>query len=716
MILDNVDDAKALTAATPNAAPLGDETSALPFPQIREFITTSQTGSILITSRNTEAAQLITGNCAHHIDVEEMNQTEAIALLKSKLNSKVLYKENEAADLVKAVDYMPLAISQIATNISLNYPRLTIPLAIEKLQNPSQETTQLLEADVHETSRDVNRPNSIIKTWHLSFQYVCESSPSAARLLSLMCLFNRQDIPETLLVGQYEEEAVPAATTRSRPHFKWWKRIRRHRSRFRRSETLLPPRTPVTTVESPDFDGDCLVLTNFGLIKTNLDGHHFSMHRLVQHATRRWLELKEELNRWKVIYVCILADHFPVPEPGNLEICSSLLPHANQAFTYQTTDISALRAWTLLVKKFSEYARMAGNFSKAEEACRIALKVFIGLQGEKNEDTLKCFHDLGSILEDRKEYEEAESLLRRAFEGRQALLSVDHLDSLSSAILLGKILNAQKKYEEGEALQLYALDAKARILGPDHIKIQLLMPSLILDAIIDGSYNLAVKVHCQMSGVREDMTGDELEEKVDEMQALAGFLSLKGDFDIAERIQREVFDVNKRRHTIQGYGTVISVNRLGEILAKQGKLQEAEKKYRAVLDVYGDLGSSAREEALNCMAGLAHVLLEQGKEKEAESIGKRLIAERETLLGPDHFDTLVGFHTMAKILTQQERFEEAVPLYEKAYVGLEKAHGSEHPNAQEFLDDLNHAKSKLSGRCEADSRSSLENQERLQSA
>jgi hypothetical protein len=156
MILDNADDVNVFTAPAPRASLLTDDdtTSA---PQIREFITTSSRGSIFITSRNTEAAQMVTGNCAYHIDIEEMTETEAITLLKTKLSSKVLCTPAEVGELVRAVDRMPLAISQIATNISMNYPRLTLSKAIAQINTPSEDTAQLLETSVHETSRDIRR-------------------------------------------------------------------------------------------------------------------------------------------------------------------------------------------------------------------------------------------------------------------------------------------------------------------------------------------------------------------------------------------------------------------------------------------------------------------------------------------------------------------------------------------------------------------------------
>lgn len=63
MILDNVDDPNVLTTRAPSLASSmrSDGLDSSSRPQIREFLTTSLKGSILVTSRNREAAQMITG-------------------------------------------------------------------------------------------------------------------------------------------------------------------------------------------------------------------------------------------------------------------------------------------------------------------------------------------------------------------------------------------------------------------------------------------------------------------------------------------------------------------------------------------------------------------------------------------------------------------------------------------------------------------------------
>jgi tetratricopeptide (TPR) repeat protein len=690
VVIDSADDTSVLTEPICSVTQSASNTDVSSLPQLREFMPISQNGSVLITSTNTEAAQMLTGNCAHHIEVEEMNEAEALALLKSKLHSKVVYTEDEAKELVKAAEYMPLAISQTAARISMDYPRINLTQATEKLNFPDQDATRLLEGSVHETNRDTRRTNSVVKSWHSNFQYVREKNPSAARLLSLMCLFDRQGIPEALLTGQYGEEAT-AALAPAPPHFTWWKRIRRRRGRkHKRSE-----KRAATKDTKKSFDEDWRVLNNLMLIKTNLDGHHFNMHRLIQHTTARWLELNGELKAWMKKYIDIMQDYFPKPEHDNWKVCNYLFPHAQRTAKFRPSDQAVIRPWVLLIQNIAQFAYIMRNLSAAEALSRTALETFLTLHGERNGETLYSLHQLGRILHSAHKLPEAESLLYRAWEGRLILLGPDHLATLESARTLGMVLNAQNKYLEGEAMQTRVLEGYERVFGPTHTETQSLMSGLALTYLTNGRVEQAEKLHRRVYGIRKDAFGEESNDTYQNMRALAVLLTMQGKAAEAESIHRQVVQAREAKLGLHDVETIRSVNFLCEALVKQGKLEDATMQYRRVLDVLSDLDDTAREEALGSLDHLAQVLLQQGLTGEAESVARTMVGERERLLGLSHCDTFVGYHTLAEILTQQEQFAAALDMYEKAYTCTLSLLDAAHPDTIEFLNDFNAARNRL---------------------
>jgi hypothetical protein len=119
-------------------------------------------------------------------------------------------------ELIHRLDYIPLSISQAAAFISRKMPRATISTYLEDLKKSDQDMAELpmvLSESATESHRERKRPNSIVETWQLPFQYVRKVKPSVARFLSLMSLFDRQEIPEKLLAGQYNEKDVRISLT-----------------------------------------------------------------------------------------------------------------------------------------------------------------------------------------------------------------------------------------------------------------------------------------------------------------------------------------------------------------------------------------------------------------------------------------------------------------------------------------------------------------------
>lgn len=82
--------------------------------------------------------------------------------------------------------------------------------------------------------------------------------------------------------------------------------------------------------QSDEFEEDVVALRNFSFISNNADGTTFEMHRLVQLATRKWLEAHGQLEKWKQQFVRKLCEEFPTGEYENWAVCQELSRTRNQ--------------------------------------------------------------------------------------------------------------------------------------------------------------------------------------------------------------------------------------------------------------------------------------------------------------------------------------------------------------------------------------------------
>jgi len=202
MILDNADESSVFFS--PHSRSVGDSiASSRQVRSLSVFLPQSNNGAILITSRDRDTAFRFTGRNQDIIKVEPMDQKDALTLLKKKPGT--YFESDSGAELVGALDYIPLAITQAAAYIHRRAPRTSIVKYLKELQSKWSQGSPL-NYDVGDPRRDENASNSIITTWQISFEHIRTTRPSAAELLS-MSFFDRQGIPEDLLNDSKREDA-----------------------------------------------------------------------------------------------------------------------------------------------------------------------------------------------------------------------------------------------------------------------------------------------------------------------------------------------------------------------------------------------------------------------------------------------------------------------------------------------------------------------------
>lgn len=677
MILDNVDDLDVLTAPSPyqldpNLTTQQMVRSGSRHRQIREYLPNSTTGSILITSRARNIAFELTGNWNHCHQVEPMTKEEALNLLKKKLTGT--HEEEEMAELVNALDCMPLAISQAAAYISRRHPLVTIASFLNDLKKENQDTNEILEESAHESHRDLDRSNSVVATWHISFQYVRRVRPSAASLLSLMSLFERQEIVRPLLESNYgpvdrfeKRTAAPPAS--------WW--------------TLLinlfvssAPHDEEEQMESPalDFIEDWTVLNDLSLIKTMYKSTVLSMHRLVQLATLRWLQKHHEQEIWSERFLSIMR---MFPESGRIDggglkvlggdvdLFRALYPHGRRALQYRPSDIEGslpVKRWAVLLFKAASYAEFRGFIDDALLLIRPALEVFETYLGPEHDLTIRASALLVEVLHGLDKHEESESLLRRTLETRIKVSGELH----EASIWLTKLL-AQKLRAQGRVREALVLDEKAfenEVKGGSGIPGAPAVYTRLEHARTYAELGDHQKSESIIRSLYETIP-QQIEEWGDSTASAASAMvrigKLQGWWEMTESLLQRRIQQSYRLH---GDPSFCDKLELGEVLAEQGKFHDAEHLYfevgnacREIFDQTGD-----REPLLELLQCIASLLLKQGEFAQAEEICLGVLQIKTMSDGLFHANTMTTYFLLGRILEQQRRFPEALGIYKLTYV------------------------------------------------
>ena len=645
VIIDNADDSSVFFPLHNRSQAHGADNLSQAAEPLSDFLPQSLRGSILITSRNAELAYDLVGSRANIIEIKPMDEGDALALLQKKLGFDA---DEKAAELLQALDYMPLAITQAAAYIEQRAPRMTISRYLDEVRRSDHDRARLLNKDLRDSRRDGRASNSIIATWQISFEYIRKDMPTAARLLSLMSLFDRQGIPESLLHHRYQRDEDGEA----------------------------------------DFEDDIYTLTSYSLVEISADGKEFEMHRLVQFSTKKWLELYDELEGWREKYVRLMDDSHPVGRHENWTICRALFPHAQAVVEYRPTDAKAVVAWASVLFKAAWYASEMGKYDIAKEMDISALQARETILGLEHPDTLNSINSLGLVLMSQGKYEEAEAMHRRDLEGSEKTLGPEHPYTLISVSSLGLVLESQGKYKEAEAMHRRDLKGSEKTLGPEHLDTLTSVSNLGSVLESQGKYKEAEAMYWRSLKGREEVLGPEHPDTLTSVSNLGSVLKSQGKYKEAEAMHWRSLKGHEKVLGLEHPHTLTSVSNLGSVLSRQGKYEEAEAMHRRSLKGREKVLRPEHPDALTSVGNLGSVLSKQGKYKEVEAMHRRSLKGREKVLGPEHPHTLTSVNDLGLVSESQGKYKEAEAMHRRSLKGHEKVLGLEHPHTLTSVSNL----------------------------
>ncbi|KAL9064370.1 MAG: hypothetical protein Q9161_008926 [Pseudevernia consocians] len=283
MVLDNADDQDTFFATSTSTVADGEQTRPL-----SDYLPRDSQGLMLITTRDQRMGERLAGRHASII-VRPLTSPEAEELLRSQLQRHHARNDDDSSTLLNELGYIPLAITQAAAFISQN--SLTLTEYLDMFRTDDSEIQDLLNEDLGDPRRDSESLNSVLRTWKLSFDLISKQQLRAAEMLSLMAVLDRQGIPKSLLQNNVDRkiDVIRALGT----------------------------------------------LQAFSLITLEDNGATYQLHRLVQLATRKWLELQGTKEKWQEQALRVLNKEFPLADFENWTICESLLPHAQTVIQYE---------------------------------------------------------------------------------------------------------------------------------------------------------------------------------------------------------------------------------------------------------------------------------------------------------------------------------------------------------------------------------------------
>ncbi|KAI9894033.1 MAG: hypothetical protein M1814_004803 [Vezdaea aestivalis] len=450
MVLDNADDYD-MFYVRPDQHPSRPEGSPGFNKVLHDYIPQSCNGRVLVTTRHSSAGNLLSLETPM-VEVKAMEIEEATQLLRNKLKALQL-DEAEDVDLVKALDKIPLAITQAAAYMK----ELRIPSSeyLKLYQQNEKDQAALLLKNFPDIRRDSEVQNSVLLTHRISFQLVVQRDGKSQRtekagyLLGIVSILDRQEIPYKLL----------------REGTSWNDRA------LEKALAVLSSFSLITETRGilDDNQSASLVVGGTPIRKS------YSQHHLLQMATRMWLQSEGRLILFQETGLKLMRSTFPSGlDHNNWPTCQEYTPHVDAVLSYDVRGREAkldrahvLADCSIFYRETGRFYREMGRYVVASRQMKESAELRKAVLGETDPATLASMANLASIYRELGQYSNAETLIQ-ALEMRKEVLGERHPDTLISMANLALTYSYLGQYSNAETLEIQVLEMRKEVLGERH--------------------------------------------------------------------------------------------------------------------------------------------------------------------------------------------------------------------------------------------------------
>ncbi|MBN2562642.1 MAG: serine/threonine protein kinase [Phycisphaerae bacterium] len=293
----------------------------------------------------------------------------------------------------------------------------------------------------------------------------------------------------------------------------------------------------------------------------------------------------------------------------------------------------------------------------------------------------RTYHSLG-------DYGDAEPHFRAAFGIREHLLDEDPGGFAETLCDLASVLGDKGQYDEAESLIQDGLAKLRQRLGEEHVEIANCLSALATLLDRKGDFDAAEAQWREVLAMRRRLLGDEHVDVAGALKELAWVLQAKGEDAEADRLHSEAVTMLRKLRGNEDPDTVALIGEYAWLLRIQGKYAEAEPLYREVLETRRAQLGDEHPEVAESMSDLAVLLQLQGDYVTAESLLRDALAMRQRMMGEEHPDVADSLSDLAKLLQGRGDYEEAEGLLRQALAVRRKVFGDEHWRVAVSLDDL----------------------------
>ncbi|KAJ7703743.1 P-loop containing nucleoside triphosphate hydrolase protein, partial [Mycena rosella] len=549
-------------------------------------------GNILITSRNP-------GLCVYagsHSAVSDMEEPDAVdLLLRSAAQDTTDHNKAIAADIVKVLCYLPLAIIQAGAFISKS-GRLDGYLALyanNKVRLLSQKPAQ---------SHD-DYAWTVYTTWQIS----CDQLSLQAKTFLQLCSFlHYQGISEDIFRNAADYKFGPSSASK---------------------EELQMPLDVLSQFSDPSgiWDPLCFMdvtseLRAYSLITFHSEQNVFSIHPLVHD----WAHNTVPNERYHPCMVAITGMSLAGLSDMDMKVVGpQMLPHIDFLVRGNLNIVPDFR------HEYGKAYLFAGELEKAQQLLMATLEHRSNVLGDGHLATLEAMHWVAWIYSELGNLLEAEQLRVSLVNKRREVLGENHPNTLDTMGDLALILAKLGRFREAKELSIELIERQRNNQGENHLETLRAMSNLAYTYDAMGRLQESEALDLEVLKRRRSILGDNHPDTVLSMGNLAVTYTRLGRLREAELLGLAVLQTRKILFGDSHPATLLTMSNMAVIYNKVDRLQEAEDLGLVVLAKRGRVLGENHPDTLFTMGILATTYNKLARLQEAEALLAEALKNRQ---------------------------------------------------------------------------------------
>lgn len=530
MILDNADDRDFWLGPQNSIAQTGN------MPLIH-YLPRCIAGGLLVTTRDRQLGHQLLGKKQQPLPISRLEPKEAQSLLSAKLSDQQLNPE-DIEKLARELEYLPLTITQAAAY--LEQTEISASEYLEMFRAGQSDIPNLLEESIYDPSRDHESSNSVFQTWRLSFEQLTMQNSKAADMLSLMAVLDRQAIPSELI-------QAPGGN-------------------------VLDQKAAVAKLKA------------FSLIQEEISSNKYSLHRLVQISTQRWLADHDKLSHWQKVAIGAVAREYPEDVAfDQWALIQDLSSHAQIVLAHDFTEPTPLIDRARILHCLGHYTMEQGQTSAALQMLLESHRLRERQLGSDDELTLGTLGLVGLAHSRLRQVKLARKVLQEFHDSTTRVLGPRHRLTLKGISRLAVCCNMEGKLSQGKKLSLQALQLVEEEFGPDNEDTIRVLTNIAYCCNKLQQWREAEDIGLRVLKQRMEQRGPGHPDTLTIMGSLAWTYRAQSRFQEAEELDRKALS---RRREILGPDhpkTQLTLGNLAEICGLLGDWERARELQREVV-------------------------------------------------------------------------------------------------------------------------------------